>query len=617
MKGKLDPITLEIIRHRVEEILAEMYYAVVRTSGNPILCEAGDHEEAVCDSTGDIIVAGGGVVEWTTCLGSGAKYLIEHFGKDPGFHEGEQWIHNYAYGAAVHAMDIQVLKPIFYKGELVAWAVSAGHQTDIGGATPGGFNFYGGDFFSEGLQIRGLRFVENGKVRTDVEETLRGMMRVPDDTMMGIYAAAASNNTAESRIISCYDRYGPDVMKAFYKQIKDYSEARVKARLRQIPDGSWYVEQFCESIIPDEPYIKVAITLTKKNDELILDFTGSSPQSKGSQNVGPLGAMSNAHCSFLSLMCFDIPWNSGAWRCVRFVLPEGTVVNPAFPAATSANTPAGAGYMIINTTHDAISRMLLSSGIEELRKEAFAASCAGVLSPTLYGEGHQGEYKTIMIMDNIIGGMGASEFHDGDDTWGNEWGPKTQLANIETCEARYPLLYVTRADLKDTGGPGKFRGGNGLVIAYTPYDSPTLHLHHHAVGIGMEPRRGAGLAGGYPAVNLYQGVIRGSHYLDRLKQGVIQHHPLSEGKVEILPVLRASELKKNDIYFETVSGGGGYGDPIERDIRSVERDVQEGCLSIEKAKECYGVTIDPETFKADETGTKKLRRLIVEQRLKT
>jgi len=492
---QLDPVTLQIIRHRVEEILAEMYYTVVSTSGNPVLCEIGDHEEAILDASGDTIVAGGGVVEWTTCLEEGGRYLNKHFGDDPGFREGEQWLHNYAYGAAVHAMDVQVLKPIFYEGKHVAWAVSAGHQVDVGGATPGGFNFSGGDFFSEGIQIRGLRLVENGKVRNDVEETLRGMLRAPDDFMLGIYACAASNNTAEARLLDCFRRYGMDTMLAFFEQIKRYSEDRVKARLSQIPDGAWYVEHFCESIVADEPYIKVAVTAIKKGDELTLDFTGSSPQSVGSQNVGISGVKSNAHCSFLGLMCFDIPWNSGAWRRVKFVLPEGSVVNPRFPAATSVNTPAGAGYMTIDAVHDVISRMFLSSGVEELRREAYAASTAGNISPNLYGASHHGEYMNIQIMDTNIGGMGALDHSDGDNVWGNEWGPKTQLANVETCEARYPILYVTRADLKDTHGPGKFRGGNGMVVAFMPYDSPTLHLGCNPVGIGSEPRIGSGLGG--------------------------------------------------------------------------------------------------------------------------
>lgn len=617
MDKKIDVVTLEILRHRMEEILAEMYHTVITVSGNPTLYEAGDHEEAICDVEGNTVVAGGGVTEWTTCCEEGAKYLIAHFKDDPGFKDGEQWLHNYSYGAAVHGMDIQVIAPVFYKSEHVAWVVTAGHQQDIGGTCPGGFNVAGNDFFGEGLMLRGLRFVgEKGKINRDVEETIRGLVRTPDGTVLGLYAGVATNNIAISRLIECFDRYGKDTMLAFFKQIQSYSEELVKARLRQIPDGRWRVEDYFESQVPGEDYLKVVITATKKGEEVTFDFTGTSPQSPGAQNIGVVGTKSNCHCSWLALMCFDIPWTSGAWKPLKFILPEGSLVNPRFPAATSTNTPAGAGYVSISASYEILSKMLLCAS-EELKKEAMASACASHCTPVIHGEGHTGEYFTLPLLDGICGGQGATCYSDGDNTWGNMWGPKVQICNVETNELHFPLLYLIRREVRDSGGPGKFRGGNGLCVATLPYNR-SRRCGINTIGMGAEARIGNGLAGGFPPANIQIKMFRNSKFYDDFfSKGRLLRDLDELGEGELNPAMGAvREQRKEDVFLFFTCGGGGYGDPLDRDPEMVSTDVRLGDVSIELAKQVYGVAIDPETFKVQLEETNKLRKEAKAERLR-
>jgi N-methylhydantoinase B len=614
MDRQLDMVTLEVIRHRVEEILAEMYHTIITVSGNPTLYEAGDHEEAICDLEGNTIIAGGGVTEWTTCLEEGVKYLTKHFKKDPGFKEGEQWLHNYSYGAAVHGMDVQTLSPVYYKGEHVAWVVTAGHQMDIGGACPSGYNVKGNDFFGEGLLMRGLRLAgEGGRINRDVEETIRGLVRTPDGTMLGLYAGIASNNIAKTRLIECFNRYGRDTMLAFFRQIQDYSEKLIKTRLRQIPDGRWHVDHYVESQVPGEKYLKVSITAIKKGEEVTLDFTGSSPQSTGAQNIAAVGAKSNAHCAWLALLCFDIPWSAGAWRPVKFVLPEGSIVNPVFPAATSTNTPAGAGYITISGTYEVLSTMLSCSS-EALRREAMASADASGQWPIVYGPGHTDEYFTMQLMDGVCGGKGATCYSDGDNNWGNMWGPKVQICNVETNELHFPLLYLMRRESQDSGGPGRFRGGNGLYYAFLPYNK-SRHYGLATTGMGSEARMGNGLAGGYPCANVQAGIIRNSKFFDLLAQYRLPQSLTELGEMEPCPRIGSLEQDRDDVFVVFTSGGGGYGDPLDREPEMVQNDVKLGDVSVEFAREAYGVVIDPETLEIDLEETNRRRQEIKAERL--
>jgi N-methylhydantoinase B len=611
-KGELDPVTFEVLRHRVEEIVHEMYYTMAVLSGNPVIFEVGDHEEALLDAGGETVMVSGGIVEWTYSLEAGARYLVEQYEDNPGINEGDQFILNDVYTACVHGMDIQILAPVFWDGKRVAWVVSAGHHMDIGGMTPTSMCPNATEVCQEGLLIPGLKIVEKGVVRKDAEKLFEAMTRTPEFNLLDIRSKIGANNAAIKRIHETIEKWGIETVLTFLDKIKDYSEGMARAKLRELPDGIWSSRHYIESI--SEPFLMIQVTLTKEEDTLTIDFTGSSPVSKTAQNLSRVGTVSNALCAYLTMLAYDIPWSAGVWRPINWVIPQGTWLNPHGRAAVSFNTPAGAGTVTIGATCDAIGKMLLCS--EKYRKDAYSA-------PMVIGHGgvsgftREGVPFAVMLMEGIMMGMGALAYRDGVNTGYCVWTPKVQVANIETQEQIFPWLYLYRKELTDSGGPGKFRGGVGHEQALTPWKNPTESLRYMHVGMGDTIRTSTGLAGGYPSSLIPWGIIKNSNVLERLTHGeAVNSLEEIEGVKELGGTFSSCEFKANDVLFEfSAPGGGGFGDPLKRESGLVLQDVKAGYVSFELARDAYGVVIDPEKLEVDVRQTNTLREQIIDQRL--
>lgn len=608
---KLDPVLFEILRHRMEEIVAESYYTMARVSGNPVITEAGDHEEAILNAQGDTVMVGGGIVEWTGCLEDAGRFISREYEDNPGINDGDQFILNDTEIAAVHHMDIEVLKPVFWEGKRIAWVNAAGHMMDVGGMEAGGFMLKATDRMQEGLCMRGIKICDRGVVKRDVEQTLKYMTRQPDIFMLEISARMAANNAASKRLLETVEEFGIDKVMAVFEELPEYSERLVRARLRSLPDGVYTAVHYFDSTRDEEGYLKIKCTLTKRGGNITMDFTGSSPQSKGSQNIAAPGAKSNAECPFLIMLGYDIPWNWGLWRVINFVLPEGTVVNPTSDGAVSANTCSGAGYVVIGVVADCISQMYLCSG---QKTEAFANGSNAHVCPVLYGEGKRGELFMTMMMELMISGAGAEIDRDGDDTCSNMWTAKPQVTNIEREEELFPLLYLWRKECIDSGGPGKFRGGCGCEDAIIPWGTKEIYVH--PLVLGQEPRLANGLIGGYPAPHVKQLVMRNSNVSEMFRRGEMPNFAKDiQGEQETKPALRLFSIGAEDVYVIYHGGGGGCGDPLEREPKAVARDVRLDYVSLVEAKRTYGVVLEPDTLEINLEGTQKLRQEMLQERL--
>ncbi|MDP2727130.1 MAG: hydantoinase B/oxoprolinase family protein [Dehalococcoidia bacterium] len=609
---QLDPITFEVLRHKLDEVIAEAYHTIGRVSGSPVVYEAGDHQEAICTADGDLAVFGAGVLHWVCSLGAGIKHVIKAYAESPGFNEDDQFMVNDPYLATVHANDVQLLAPIFYKGELIAWAGSASHQTDVGGIDAGSMCVSAQEFFQEGFLTPGIKLVERGVIRKDVEETFRNMVRAPDLGLLDLRAKIASNNVIKARLLQMVERYGKDTVLALFHQLIHYSEERVRARLREIPDGSWTSVNYLEGI--REPHLKVQSMVTKKGDSLAIDMTGSSPQTAGSENIGIIGTMSSALDPFIGMLCYDIPWNEGLFKPVDFVLPEGTIINPRKPAAVSANVPCGGNMLVMTGVHNALSKMVLSS--EKYRTEACGNVGGSVNGIVLAGNNRDGSYYATIIMDALGGGIGGFPDRDGPGTAQNHWCIKTMLVNVETNEMLYPFMYLWRKEVPDSGGPGKYRGGVGLMDVFIPWETP--QMVHVNVGHGADPRTSLGLSGGFPAANTPVGAIRGAKVKETFfQQGRV---PRSLDEIEgsrerIGPKSVAFHSADDVIYAYAASGGGGFGDPLERDPNLVLKDIRDGYVTVGMARDAYGVVIDEQATKVDEKATADQRKRTTQRRL--
>jgi N-methylhydantoinase B len=293
-------------------------------------------------------------------------------------------------------------------------------------------------------------------------------------------------------------------------------------------------------------------------------------------------------------------------------MPEGTIVNPTFPAPLSFNITGavdlctGAGLIVM-------SEMLLAS--EELRADAFAGTGMGIQANVWYGLDKSGEFFVTFNMESIASGMGALTYQDGEEACTYHWTAKSSVANVESMEELFPLMYLFRKEVTDTGGPGKFRGGVANAIGIIPWDTDSVMVR--PIGVGQEPRNTLGLAGGYPSNNSSNLIIKNSDILNGFKRGeFFQNVGEIGGQPELIPCFHEFSMSSGDVLIQYQTGGGGFGDPIERDPKLVIRDVKSGYVSLEAAKEIYGVLIDPETLTVNPARTDQQRQAIISGRLK-
>jgi N-methylhydantoinase B len=602
----LDPITFEVLRHKLDEIVAEAYHTIGRVSGSPVVYEAGDHQEAICTATGDLVAVGAGALHWIRSIAEGVKHVSTTFDENPGFEDGDQFIVNDPYIAAVHASDLQLLAPIFWRGRLIAWAGTASHQQDTGGVNPGGHHVSATDVFAEGFQTPGLKLVERGVIRADVEATFANLIRQPELGLLDVRAKIASNNVMRDRILGLVERYGVETVLALFDQVIDYSESRLRSRLSAIRDGEWTARSHIEAMA--EPHLSAELKLSVRGDGLTFDFTGSSPQSAGAENISVPGVVSGAMCPVLVTLCHDLPWNEGLFRPVDFVLPEGSVVNPIRPAAVSSNVPSGGLTLVTACAQAAVAKLLRST--DEHRDEAAGSVGATFNFPVFAGADAAGQPFATLILDGLAGGAGALDGADGDHSGHTAWGTKTMVANVETTELLYPLLYLWRREVTDSAGPGRHRGGAGVSVGIMPWKVPALACI--TVGVGTESRGSLGVAGGYPGANAPVAVLRGG--VDDGASALPDAPEAAGGEREQISPKGMTMLSGQDIlHMQVSSGGGGYGDPIERRPDAVRTDVQERIVSRELAAQVYGVVLTHEGL-FDEAATQRRREEIRAQR---
>lgn len=605
----LDPITFEVLRHKLDEIVAEAYHTIGRVSGSPVVYEAGDHQEAICTATGDLVAVGAGALHWIRSIAEGVKHVNTTFHENPGFEDGDQFLVNDPYIAAVHASDLQLLAPIFWEGRLIAWAGTASHQQDTGGVNPGGHHVSATDVFAEGFQTPGLKLVERGVIRADVEATFANLIRQPELGLLDVRAKIASNNVLRERLLGLVERYGVETILALFDQVIDYSESRFRARLAAIDDGEWAAGSHIEAMA--EPHLSATLKLSVRGDALTFDFTGTSPQSAGAENISVPGVMSGAMCPVLVTLCHDLPWNEGLFRPVEFVLPEGSVVNPIRPAAVSSNVPSGGLTLVTACAQTAVAKLLRSTDAH--RGEAAGSVGATFNFPVFAGADAAGQPFATLILDGLAGGSGGLDDRDGDDSGHAAWGTKTMVANVETTELLYPLLYLWRREVTDSAGAGRHRGGTGVSAGIMPWGVPGLACI--TVGVGTESRGSLGVAGGLPGANAPVAVLRGAVPEGGATSTLPTHPESAAGEREQISPKGMAMLSDRDVlHMQVSSGGGGFGDPIERVPAAVAADVAERIVSVEMAAEVYGVVLAAGGA-VDEDATRRRRAEIRERRL--
>lgn len=600
----MDPMTFSIIRHRLFRIVDEAVITLKHVSGSAITNEGHDLMVSLYRADGTLLMGGVGFLHHLTSAAEACKSIIRRFEGD--IHEGDIFLLNDPYTAALHTSDIYLVSPIHHEGRLVAWSACFVHVYDIGAVNPGGFAPQAPDIYTEGFSSPGIRLVAGGEMRQDVLDTILNMVRSPEMVTLDLRSMIACNNVARDRMQSLMTKYGAKEVDGACAELVNQSEDLFRARLRELPDGQWQSRQYLDV---NGDTARVNLTMTKKDDRLIFDFSGSDPQSPYSINCTKWASLGGLFAPLFPLLCYDITWNEGVLRPVEMIAPEGSIVNCTRPAPVSVAT-VGAIQSVNNAACSTIGKMLGAS--EKYRNQSTAVWHANHFAIFKFGRNQKGGDSIGILTETFAGAGGARSFADGVEIGGEIPNPISRMANVETVEAAFPVRYLFRRRAPDSGGPGEYRGGTGGELALVPHKAPDGGINYVISGKGSRHPMSEGLAGGYPgAPNSYVWVkapedganapVTAAGGLDAISG---TQERVSWG---VYP------LMGRDALYVRWNGGGGHGDPIVRDPEAVRSDVAAGLVTLQSAGDIYGVALRDGAV--DETETMAKRKSIRSARL--
>jgi len=586
-----DPITFEVVRHRVYTVNEEQGMTIVKVSGSPVATFAHDFATSILSARGEAVYFGPYNQHQVGTIDLNVKWILAQRAANPGIANGDMFLGNDPWIGANHQSDVVLVCPVFYGEKLLCWIASVMHTYDVGGSTPGSFCPDARSVYDEPLPTPPIKLVDGGVVRRDVEEMFLRRSRLPELVALDLRALVASNQVARRRITELADRYSPAVIAGVLEKVIVDAETRFGDRLERIPDGEWTHSTFIESAGPgDRGAYELRMRLRKFGRKLVFDNEGTHPQ-VGCLNTTVGGWRSGIVAAATPLLGFDLMHATGGiMRCIDFDPTPGTIFSADYPGAVS-NPQFG----VIAATDMAvicISKMLATSGHEDLEKRAMAGPSSLFPVVTMSGTNRKGRPFGTLVLDPMGGGLGALSFRDGEDTGGQLWDPVSTMPNVEYIEQYFPVLYYYRRMLADSGGAGRLRGGNSGVLAFTPHKVDAVEINSSASGWAVPTA--AGLFGGLPGCTNGARLARGPSLEEQLRDGRMPQSLLETGgAVDTLAAKQRSlEVRPGDVYELWWSGGGGFGDPFERDEHAVLGDIAAGRVTREAAQKTYGVAVD-------------------------
>lgn len=613
-----DPVTHEVLRHALWNVNVEHGQSIIRTSGSPICAYGHDFNPAILDEQGGYVFFGKYNLYLAVSSATAIQWTLEYRSESPGIRDGDMFLTNDPWIGTTHQSDVVVACPVFVDGRLYCWVANVMHQWDLGGTAPGGFNPMAEDVYWEVPCFPPIKVVEEGRLRRDVEELYVRNSRLPELVALDLRSQITGCNVARTRILGLVERYGAATVKATMRKVQDDSAAAFARRLESIPDGTWTEEGWMEVKLPgDRGLYRNRVVLTKQGDRLIFSNAGSAPQ-QGALNAC-LAAWKGAVISMLaSTMLFDQMFAlEGAMRHCEFVVEPSTISCATRPAAVSGGPPTTLLHSI-GMSGLVISKMLFASSDPRLREEVM--SCMGVLGypvSAIAGVDQRGNQYASFLNDPVGAALAALPWRDGQDTGGWPWDLQSTIPNVEDNELFYPVLYVWRREIANSGGAGKFRGGNGCENAIIPHKTDRIDWVTVAAEVAVP---GPGLFGGYPtSTNSYR-LIKGARTREHMdRTGTTPLDPAElEGETEWVAAKSFGKVTEpQDMWIFTWAGAGGYGDPIERDPTAVLADVRAGRVTREWAAKAYGVVVESGEggWSVDAGATEARRAEIVAERL--
>ena len=608
----LDPVTYEVIRNRLWTINIGSGDTLTTISGSPVF-QAFDFNMTICNEFGEIVVS----APYQQYLNSGAPlvipHIIEHFADEPGIEEGDVFVASDPWIGASHQMDVCISGPIFIDGKLFGWVSNAAHQYDLGGIVPGGWPQNAPDVYSDPVLFTPFKLVEKGVLRKDLDQMYRRHSRMPDLVALDLRAQIAGCTFAIKRIQEACEEFGAGTVKAAMGQILDRAQQALAAKLARVPDGSWTeVRYFDEKMPGDRKTHRTQLNLHKRGSNLSADNIGTEEQDEGPNGFtfmnfegGMLGALS---ITMLYEHSFAF---GGAARQLECRPMPGLLTCVDYPAAVSGG--------VVNTltffgaAMNAIARMLVCD--PELKRD-IVASGSEIPLVVVTGKNDRGVFFGTGMMDNAGSGSGARSFMDGNDTAGPPFDPLFRVPNVEPTESFYPLLYLYRRETEDSSGAGRWRGGSGMTYAFTPYRAESFESITNTGGMGCSTHTAMGVFGGYPAPTARYEVAQNTNLEELFAESRM---PRSVDELESGTRLRlraktnGTPLGPGDVFVASVGGGGGFGDPLDREPHRVARDVELELVSRQAASEVYGVAV-ADDGSVDGAATDEMRKRLLDER---
>lgn len=577
-KMAADPVLVEIVRNGVMAVTEEMKINLMRTAYNMIIYEALDFTVGIFTKDGDTVSIGLGLPMFIRGMSETVKAKIKHFGAD-GFEPGDILLTNDAYITGSHLNHLTFTIPIFHEGTLVGFSCCMAHWPDVGG-TLGGVTT---DIYSEGLQIPIVKYARAGVVNQEIHEIIRINVRLPERAMGDLRAQITAIKTGERRFLELLDRYGQQEVLDCIHVLMDHAEAGARERTRAIPDGVYEAESFMDDDAVDvAKRIPIRVKVIVQSDEMTVDLTDVAKQVRGFYNSGPTTGIACAQVAFKCVTSpTDYPVNDGAFRNLKVILPPGSIVSAVRPA------PMRWWMTFPMTVVDTIFKALSKAIPDQVIAGHHADLCVALL------DGFYADTNKLFItaFGPLGGGWGAKRGEDGVSATVCINDGDTHNSPNEQFEAKYPVMVESLSLIKDSGGPGLYRGGLGVetvVQAITDFNVNTSIERAVCLPWGLE----GGLEG------------TGNEMLMRC-DGVVNDD------VPNAKVFRA-KVKAGDAYILRSGGGGGFGSPLERPVERVQHDVRQGYVSVDAARDYYGVVLDAKTLEIDEKATHEQRRELVD-----